>query len=191
MSILDQILRDILDDRFEPEVSLKEILIIEKPIFNKVKQALNREFTEEQEKIIKALLFFLKREKKLKVKFSPIEDSKLEISSKAGEVIGSIEYNRFFGADSRSVFNNEEIKKEYINKGLGVLSYVKLAIFLSIKSLGYKSLSSDSPSRQAKKVWLRLKKANLAEEIYGDFVFKDISFLTEKDFKVIDEILNS
>ena len=179
-------------------IPLEEILIIEETTFKKVKQVLNREFTEEQEKIIKVLLFYLKREKEKNVYFSyknSFDNLKTIYIHNANNnhQIGLIYRNPNNIIDSRQAFCFEKNLKL---KGIGILAYIKQAIW-AITEKRERVRSNPSASNlhhSARNVWQRLVEIGLADndpQNDHNFIFKDISFLTKKDFEAIDEILNS
>ena len=173
-------------------IPLKEILVIEEKTFQKVAEVLNREFTAEQEKIVKALLFFLKRGVDIELKNSnEAEDPRYFKIFFEDKEIGSISYDEYFKTIWASdVFDlDEELK----GKGYGIAIYLKTLIQASLN--GNNLHSSFSAFSEALDVWERLTEVGLVEYknemLSSVYYFKNLSFLTEKDFEVIDKILKN
>ena len=112
-------------------ISLEEILVIEKDTFQKVAEILDRKFTEEQEKIVKALLFFLKRGVNIELKNSnEAEDPRyFKIFFKDKE-IGSISYDEF----DKTIWASDvfDLDEELKGKGYGIAIYLKTLIQASL-----------------------------------------------------------
>jgi hypothetical protein len=176
-------------------VPLEDILVIEDPVLKKVEKVLDREFTEEQEKTIKALLFFLKREVLQEISFSSIkefiENKHINIlfMKKNEQQVGFMLLDDT-GSDSRSCFSGDNHLDLKEMAGLGILFYIKMAIYASIKKIEMKSDLYHLTEKEAKVVWRRLEHLGLSfSEGMDCWKFKDISFLSEKDFEDINEIL--